>query len=264
MKRLFCAVALLAVGMASQQSVAAKKRAPLTPEEQAKREQLRLERFGGIIEKPGSRSGRFAWVNAQKRVPPAMLEVAVKEQNKHFHLDMAVESGEAPGVAGAAAAREKLGANAAVFIIDDPALPSMLVAPESHWAFLNMDAVAKDAGNDEVLGKRVAREMWRVFGLLLGGGDCSYRNCVMAPVSSMADIDAMRVNMFCPDPFNRVRMHLGAIGVRPPVRTSYRKACMEGWAPPPTNEYQRAVFERVKADKERGPTNPIEIKPPAK
>ena len=103
-----------------------------------------------------------------------------------------------------------------------------------------------------------------VFGLLLGGGDCAYRNCVMAPVSSMADIDAMKVNMFCPDPFNRVRMHLGAIGIRPPVRTSYRKACVEGWAPPPTNQYQKAIWEQIKADKERGPTNPIEIKPPKK
>ena len=29
------------------------------------------------------------------------------------------------------------------------------------------------------------------------------------------------------------------------------------YIPAPTNEYQKAICEQVKADKERGPTNPI-------
>ena len=39
---------------------------------------------------------------------------------------------------------------------------------------------------------------------------------------------------------------------------------MEGWAPAPTNDIQKAIFERVKADKERGPSKPLTIAPPAK
>ena len=45
-------------------------------------------------------------------------------------------------------------------------------------------------------------------------------------------------------------------------RIPYRVAVQEGWAQPPTNDYQKAVWEQVKADKERGPTNPITIPPP--
>ena len=51
-------------------------------------------------------------------------------------------------------------------------------------------------------------------------------------------------------------------GVRSVRLASYRQACREGWAPAPTNDVQRAIFEQVKADKERGPTNPITIPPP--
>ncbi len=31
---------------------------------------------------------------------------------------------------------------------------------------------------------------------------------------------------------------------------------------PPTNEYHRAIWEQVRADKERGPAKPIAIRPP--
>jgi hypothetical protein len=34
--------------------------------------------------------------------------------------------------------------------------------------------------------------------------------------------------------------------------------------PAHTNEYQKAIWEQVKADKERGPTNPLKIPPPPK
>jgi len=33
--------------------------------------------------------------------------------------------------------------------------------------------------------------------------------------------------------------------VRPVYRASYAAACQEGWAPPPTNEYQRAIWNDV-------------------
>ena len=34
------------------------------------------------------------------------------------------------------------------------------------------------------------------------------------------------------------------------------------YIPTPTNEYQKAICEQAKADKERGPTNPIKIPMP--
>jgi len=50
--------------------------------------------------------------------------------------------------------------------------------------------------------------------------------------------------------------------VTPCIRATYRRACHLGWAPPPTNDVQRAIWEKIKAEKERGPTKPITIPPP--
>jgi len=38
-------------------------------------------------------------------------------------------------------------------------------------------------------------------------------------------------------------------------------AVIEGWAPAPTNAYQRAVWDEVKSEKERGPSNALKIVP---
>jgi hypothetical protein len=58
--------------------------------------------------------------------------------------------------------------------------------------------------------------------------------------------------------------HLLLLGIKRGYSTTYRQAYMEGLAPAPTNHYQRAIIEQVKADKERGPTNPLKIPPPPK
>lgn len=240
------------------------KRTKPTPEEQAARNLKRQQLTGGLIEKPGTKCGRVVWVNAQKRVAGDLIALTLKEQTKVFLMDFDLVVGDAPTVLTAAAAKDALKANVAIFVIDDPAMPSMLVAPEGNWGIMNVAPLMVGGPTTEVVSKRVAREMWRTFGNVLGGGDCSYHNCVSIPISSVEELDRMKANTFCPDPFARVRNHLSAAGVKAPQRATYKRACMEGWAPAPTNEFQRVIWEQIKQDKERGPTNPIKISPPNK
>ena len=61
-----------------------------------------------------------------------------------------------------------------------------------------------------------------------------------------------------------IRTAAESIGIPHTQKVFYKKALEEGWAPPPSNDFQRAVWENFKADKERGPTNPIRITPAAK
>ena len=42
--------------------------------------------------------------------------------------------------------------------------------------------------------------------------------------------------------------------------STYKKACEEGWAPNPTNEFQKAIWDKV----HELPTEPIKIKPEEK
>jgi hypothetical protein len=50
------------------------------------------------------------------------------------------------------------------------------------------------------------------------------------------------------------------LGVLPAQRATYLKACEEGWAPAPTNDVQKAIWDKVHAM----PTEPIKIKPETK
>ena len=56
-----------------------------------------------------------------------------------------------------------------------------------------------------------------------------------------------------------------AMGIGLVRRTTYKKACEEGWAPPPTDEFQKAVAEKVAAKKAAvAATNAPSATPPAK
>ena len=58
------------------------------------------------------------------------------------------------------------------------------------------------------------------------------------------------------DVVTRQLKYLAAMNVTPKVRITYKKACEEGWAPAPTNEFQKAIWEKVHA----APKNPMKIK----
>ena len=69
---------------------------------------------------------------------------------------------------------------------------------------------------------------------------------------------------FSPESYTKISTFMKDVGYLTARRDTYYGACREGWAPAPTNDVQKAIFDQVKADKERGPTNPITIPPPGK
>ena len=84
----------------------------------------------------------------------------------------------------------------------------------------------------------------------------------MGPVTEAKDLDLFAGARPPIDVLNRVLRAMPKYGLERWEQYTYREACEQGWAPAPTNEYQKAIWEKVKAEKERGPTNPITIKPP--
>ena len=81
-------------------------------------------------------------------------------------------------------------------------------------------------------------------------------------VRTAKELDAIPEESYGVDALMALRNGLPNYGVMPWHQTTYKRACREGWAPAPTNEFQKAIWEKTKADKERGPTNPITIPPP--
>jgi len=72
--------------------------------------------------------------------------------------------------------------------------------------------------------------------------------------ATMRDLDHAEENV----PIDMVDFYvtyLKALGVKPAEKTTYRKACREGWAPAPTNEVQQAIWDKV----HQIPANPMKI-----
>lgn len=77
-------------------------------------------------------------------------------------------------------------------------------------------------------------------------------------MSAMPDetyLDKVLLIDYPPDEYARTLDYLKRYGVEPYVETTYRHACQEGWAPTPTNDYQKAIWEKER----KLPSNPLKI-----
>ena len=244
---------------------------PQTPPDPEKEHQRRLEKRAAKLKKTGGRivdmstmKGSFRFVNLQKQVPPESMEEIVGRLKQHFMSDFALVEGNGEfSVEGAQGLLEKNYATAGVFIIDMANLPTILIAPEGRWAMVNVWALSADGAEKPKLVRRVRRELLRAFAALAGGGGSMDPLCVSRTATTLAELDALKSNDLTYEPLVRAEEALKAMGITPYRRTTYREACEEGWAPAPTNDIQKAVWDQIKADKERGPTNPITIQPPS-
>ena len=225
MKKLTLAV----LAFASALTYAAERKVYTEAEKAALREK-RLQKTGGTIKKDGT--GMVAVVNAQKKYSGADIERALAIFRDFLNVRMEV-------VDGTWALGEKMpaGANAAIYVVEDPALPMSLVAMEAHWGVMN---VAELEGP-----KRFDVEFARVAIAALGAGVSQYKVSPMQPVSKPADLDDIIKPVVTMDSGMSMNRNLESIGVTKAKMTTYLKACQEGWAPAPTNQYQRAIWTNV-------------------
>ena len=229
-----------------------RKRRRITPE-------MQMQKFGGFVF--ARYDGRHCYVmNAQKRVPAEVFAWFEGQITQVLSLPVRVEECEMAGtdsfspIRTAWSGERKTGA--VVSVVDIPGWTSLLVAPEDGWAQINVAALAKDNPSAEVLEARVKKELWRGFVMLFGGGNSNLPGDVMRPISSLADLDRHPNLVSGPEPFNAVLNGARARGITMVRRTTYKAACQEGWAPAPTNEFQKAIWDEAR----KLPTEPIKIK----
>ncbi len=228
-----------------------RKRKPLTPQQQ-------MEKFGGFVE-PAYSGKVLYFMDSQGRIPAEAVEWAAGQVRIALSLPTRIERNAKVPQAPAVLPSD---AGGMITVVDIEGAPSLLVAPDNGWARVNVAALAADGVSAEVLESRFKKELWRAFVILFGGGNSLNDFDVMRPIRAPKDLDACKTLVSSPECFNAVLTGAKAAGITPVRRTTYLNAVRLGWAPAPTNEFQQAIWERVKADKERGPTNPITIPPP--
>jgi hypothetical protein len=205
-----------------------------------------LARTGGMVQ-AAAEGPSILFLNSQTRVPETEIQKTVGMITRTLRLAGRTETRTASHpVTAALQALADTNTAAVVVLADAPGYPMLLLAPESRWALVNVDALAEGGVPDALIEERVTKQLWRAFGYLMGAANSAFPQCLMKPVVSPADLDALTVKAICPEPFAKILGHAQKIGMQPVRMTSYRKAVEEGWAPAPTNDFQRAIWNELK------------------
>lgn len=156
-------------------------------------------------------------------------------------------------------------ANVAFFAINDSKMPMSLTCLEGRWAMLNMAKIAADNPEDAVLTRRFNAELNRLIRSLLGVSENGRRpvnilEAVAPAPRSGKDLDNLKKISIPADEALAIHGNMSAFGVYAERYFPYALACRQGWAPQPTNDVQKAIWDEV----HQLPTEPIKIKPEAK
>lgn len=221
----------------------------------------RIALAGGRIFRPAALQGQFAIVNAQKSVPQSALDEARNYLKGEIDANFVTLSSDPVDPAKVGARMRELKANAAVFVVEcKECETSVLVAPEQNWAIVNVSVLGKNCPNAKFLEVRTKKEILRAAMMACGGFGSQYPGALTNAMSKPEDLDEI-VSVELPnDVLLRAVSALPKIGVGCPIKTTYREACFEGWAPAPTNEFQKAIWDEVHAL----PTKPLVIEPESK
>ena len=97
-----------------------------------------------------------------------------------------------------------------------------------------------------ILSVRTRKELWRAFAYLMGAANSTFEHCLMKTVTNLSDLDALKETVVSPEPLGKVMAHAQKLGMKTLRTATYKKASEEGWAPAPTNDIQKAIWDEAK------------------
>lgn len=206
----------------------------------------RMERMmratGGMVEKAGV--GKIVVVNSQTRISDAAISNIVAKLVFQTHFNVETIRGEFPLYS------PPLGARAAVVVGHDENLPLSLVAAENLWGYVNVAKLG-----DKNLESRFTKEFIRVTTLAFGASLSQFMGSPLCSTDSAAMLDKHVTENYTFDCQQMILKNLTNLGMKPASKSTYKKASQEGWAPAPTNDYQKVIWEQT----HQIPDNPITI-----
>ena len=234
-------------------------RAPLTAEQKAElrreRRERRLAESGGIVERKVEGKSALI-VNAQSVVPIEYIEEAAASIRGLALVKVEATVGDPSKIH-----RPTPEHPVVVSVVNDPASDAtILVAPEQNWATLNVSLLLRDNPPKDVVASRIHKEIWRATAMAMGASNSMTQPCLLRQINTLRELDHTKNMLPSPQPINNMIEVADKFGIVRVHRATYRKACEEGWAPAPTNDVQKAIWDKV----HEMPTEPIKIKPETK
>jgi len=75
---------------------------------------------------------------------------------------------------------------------------SLVIAPDQHWAIINIAPLKPDDGNEETFTWRIERQVMRSAGYLFGVAHCPNLHCVHRSIYKISDLDSRGRNFSPP------------------------------------------------------------------
>lgn len=212
----------------------------ISPEKKAElKRNLEIRRGGPKIPRPGTLKGKIVIVNAQTSADAVWLDAAVAYLRKETNFTIELTTGEF------AFPKPRIQGGATLYVIDDPKMPRVLAATEDRWCMMNV-APLKNA-KSAFFEARVKKEISRAFAMLCGGMTSNYGISLVGAVTKSEDLDVFPDGKLPIDVVMRMEPYMTNLGVIPAKLVPYRIACQEGWAPAPTNDVQKAIWDEVRS-----------------
>lgn len=248
MKKLMLVIAVVCAGVVVANDAAPKKK--MTAAERRARRDARIAADGGLVERP-SEGKSIRILSKTDKISVAELEETASEITKLLGFKVEVVDSDKP---------TRLKTGCLIVLAEQESAPTLLVAPENPWASINVKNLAADKPADEVLKTRIKKEIWRAFAYAMGAANSNMQPCLMRPIFSLKDLDSEKVAIVCPEPLSAISQNAQRLNIAQSRMTTYKRACMEGWAPAPTNDIQKAIAAQVKAEQSKEPTKGMKIK----
>lgn len=205
-----------------------------------------LVKTGGLIQS-NEEGPAILFLNTQTRINISAFEEICLQTRKMLRLPATLKCSQSSEPLSLALKALSDKNTAAVIIIADlPGYPSLLVAPENRWVMVNIETLNEPGLSAQKFTERVHKETWRALAYLMGAANSNFDHCLMKSVLSPSDLDSLNVRSISPEPFVKILAHAQKIGMKPIRVTTYRKAVEDGWAPAPTNDIQRAIWNELK------------------
>lgn len=230
------ALTMLAAAAAAQ--AAAKAQGPDAATVEARRAEM-LARTGGLVAVPE----KGPWIAIVRGNGGAGAD-AIAEAVAYIRKALRLPVHEAAADDAVVAAKKEIadGAAVAVAICEDPAAPSLTVFPSGQYGIFNPAPLATE--DAALFAERVRKEFLRCVAYTFGVGNASGK-CVMKPASGVADLDANPMRNYGPETLVAIMKNAQGRGMSMARTVPYRRAVQEGWAQPPTNDVQRAIWDEI-------------------
>ena len=215
--------------------------------DRAKREAATYRMTGGAVRRPDAGKERVVFVDCQQKADAEIIKKSANRLEGQLHFPIDYERGTFN-----LSAPKRVG-EAALFVTDDPALPTSLVALEDRWAMVN---VAKLAADDAAVTKaRLEKELSRIFATLCGGCLSQFQKTLMECVTESRQLDEYPDWNLPFDTLQKITKYVKGFGIKPYPSATYYDACCEGWAAKPKDAVQQKIWDDVHAI----PDQPIKI-----